>query len=46
MIATTNPGPIDCGKHETFRIIKLESDRFEAALKLDASDAADWRRLE
>jgi hypothetical protein len=46
MIATSNPGPIDCRKHETFRIIKLGPDTFEAALALDASDAAEWRRLE
>jgi hypothetical protein len=46
MIAITNPGPIDCRKHETFRITKLESDTFKAALELDASDATEWRRLE
>ena len=46
MIATINPGAIDCRKHETFRITRLESDTFEAVLKLDASDATEWRRLE
>jgi hypothetical protein len=45
MIATTSPGPIDCRKHETFRIAKLESDKCDTALKLDGTDATEWRRL-
>ena len=46
MITTGTPGTIDCRKHETFRIVAIENSVFVAALKLDATDATEWRRLQ
>jgi hypothetical protein len=45
MVATTNPGAMDCRKHETFRLHRVEGDRFEAGFAPDGSDSVEWRRL-
>lgn len=45
MVSMTNPGAIDCRKHETFCIADLSRDCFVAGFQGEGIEAEEWRRL-